>query len=220
MADQPQSNRKAGIGARVIGFLSGYGIAAVCLLLLGILTWLSTLEQKDHTLLETTRKYFHYDHFLILPEFNDRKVPIPLPNGFWVGLVFFINLLLGTLLRVRKGMKQIGILISHLGMLLLLVGAFVTQVASQRGNMAIDEGEISDVATHYTDHVIEVAETVDGKISRVHVIATKYLKGLEPEDERLFRMKNLPFLMCGSGTTTSMPGRFRSRNSSREREGK
>ncbi|MDP6206825.1 MAG: cytochrome c biogenesis protein ResB [Roseibacillus sp.] len=194
MAEETQRrDGKKNPGARVISFLAGYHLACVCLLLLGLLTWLGTLEQADHTLLATTKKYFNYETVFLFPEFNGKVVPIPLPNGFWVGLIFFINLLLGPILKVRRGIKQVGILISHCGMLLLLVGAFVTQVKSQRGNMTIEEGEVSDVAQHYTEHVIEVSETDGKEITRVHLIANKYLKGLKPDDRRLFRMKSLPF---------------------------
>ncbi len=193
MPESKETKRKKSIGARVVGIVAGFPLACTCLLLLGLLTWLGTLEQVDHTLLATTKKYFNYRTLYLFPEFNDKTVPIPLPNGFWVGLVFFFNLLLGTILRVRKSWKQVGILISHSGMLLLLLSAFVTQVWSKRGNMAIDEGETSNVAQHYTDHVIEVSETAGGSISRVHVIGTKHLVDLKPEDERLFRMKGLPF---------------------------
>lgn len=199
MADETESKgktkprKKKSLGTRIVNVLAGFHIACTCLFLLGILTWLGTLEQAEHTLLATTKKYFSYESFFLFPEFNEKTIPIPIPSGFWVGLVFFFNLLLATILKVRRGVKQIGVLISHCGMLLLLVGAFVTQIKSQRGNMAIDEGEVSDVAQHYTDHVIEVSETDEGKISKVHIIATKYLKDLKPEMVRLFRMKSLPF---------------------------
>lgn len=196
MADETAGKRKRrqkSIGRRIVDVLAGFHVACICLLLLGVLTWLGTLEQADHTLLATTKKYFSYENIFLFPEINGHKIWIPIPNGFWVGLVFFFNLLLGTILKVRRGVKTIGVLISHCGMLLLLVGAFVTQVWSQRGNMAIDEGEISDVAQHYTDQVIEVSETEAGKVSKVHIIATKLLKDLKPDMVRLFRMKSLPF---------------------------
>jgi putative effector of murein hydrolase LrgA (UPF0299 family) len=207
MAEQSQSKRrKKSPMTRVINVVAGFHVACVCLLLLGILTWLGTLEQADHTLLATTKKYFSYENFFLFPEFNEKTIPIPLPSGFWVGLVFFFNLLCGTILKVRRGIKQVGVLISHCGMLLLLVGAFVTQVMSQRGNMAIDEGETSNVAQHYTDHVIEVSETEGDRVTKVHVIAHKYLKDLKSGGQRMFRMKALPFDVQVEGyEVNSMP---------------
>ena len=83
MAEETQRrDGKKNPGARVISFLAGYHLACVCLLLLGLLTWLGTLEQADHTLLATTKKYFNYETVFLFPEFNGKVVPIPLPNGF------------------------------------------------------------------------------------------------------------------------------------------
>ena len=57
MAEQSQSKRrKKSPMTRVINVVAGFHVACVCLLLLGILTWLGTLEQADHTLLATTKK--------------------------------------------------------------------------------------------------------------------------------------------------------------------
>ncbi|NNC89670.1 MAG: hypothetical protein HKN82_14540 [Akkermansiaceae bacterium] len=193
------ANRNKPLAAKVVEFLSGYALACILMLLLLVLTWLGTLEQVDRGLFVTVKKYFSYETFFLFPEIKGKLVPLPLPSAFWVGAVFFVNLALGTILRVRKGWKTIGVLIAHGGMLFLLLGAFVTQVFSERGNMAITEGEVSNVAQHYFDHVIEVTEIADGKPAKVHVIATRHLEDLQPDDERLFKMANLPFDLAVSG---------------------
>lgn len=178
---------------RILRVLGGFHLACVLLLLLGVLTWLGTLEQVDAGLYEVKKKYFSAESVFLLPRINGSVVPIPLPSAYWVGVVFFFNLLLGTLFRASWHWRTIGVLIAHFGMLFLLAGAFVTQHFSQRGNMAIMEGQSSDVAEHYTDQVIEVTTLADGKPETVHVIETRHLAGLDPSDERLFRMAKLPF---------------------------
>ena len=48
MAEESQSKRrKKSPMTRVINVVAGFHVACVCLLLLGILTWLGTLEQAD-----------------------------------------------------------------------------------------------------------------------------------------------------------------------------
>ena len=178
---------------KVLDFLSGYHLASALILLLGVLTWLGTLEQVDLGLYEVKRKYFSASNPFLVPKYNGYTIPIILPNAYWVGMLFFVNLLLGTIFRARWRWASSGTLIAHGGMLLMLLGAFVTQHWSTRGNMAINEGETSDVAQHYFDHVIEVTEMEGSAPSKVHVIETKHLKDLDPEDTRLFRMENLPF---------------------------
>ena len=185
----PSPNRKRRLPLRVLRFLGGYHLACALILLLGVLTWLGTLEQVELGLYEVKRKYFSSENVFLLPRIHGKTILFPLPGAYWVGLVFFFNLLIGTFLHVRWRWKSAGILIAHFGMLFLLLGAFVTQHFSQRGNMAVNEGETSNVAEHYHDFVIEVTETEDGKPSKIHVIDTNHLAGLSPADQRLFRMK-------------------------------
>jgi hypothetical protein len=106
----------------------------------------------------------------------------------------FVNLLLGGVVRMRKGWRVFGVLISHCGILFMLLGGFVTQRWEQRGNMAISEGETSNVAEHYFDYVIEITEVRDGQlVEPVHVIGEQFLADLDPHDRRLLRLANLPF---------------------------
>lgn len=178
---------------RALDFLAGFHLASFLILLLGVLTWLGTLEQVDLGLFEVKKKYFSAETFWVVPHYNGHTIPLILPNAYWVGMLFFVNLSLGTIFKARWRWKTAGILIAHGGILFLLLGAFVTQHFAVRGNMAITEGETSDVAQHYFNHVIEVTELEDGAPSKVHVIATEYLADLAPEETRLFRMEGLPF---------------------------
>ncbi len=80
---------------RVIDFLSSLGLATVCLLLLGILTWLATLEQIHNGLYPTLTKYFDYRSPFVIPDLpalriNDKIVPIPLPGGYYVCAVLLV----------------------------------------------------------------------------------------------------------------------------------
>ena len=214
----PSPNRKRGFPIRVLRFLGGYHLACALILLLGVLTWLGTLEQVELGLYEVKRKYFSSENVFLLPRIRGKTILFPLPGAYWVGLVFFFNLLIGTFLHVRWRWKSAGILIAHFGMLFLLLGAFVTQHFSQRGNMAVNEGETSNVAEHYHDFVIEVTETEDGKPSKIHVIATDHLAGLSPADQRLFRMKQLPFdLRIDQYHTNARPAAIEARHDRSDR---
>lgn len=175
-------------------FLSGFGLATTLLLLLGVLTWFGTLEQVERGLFLTSKKYFDPSAFWLVPELNGRRLPLVLPGVYWVSALLFVNLLLGGVVRMRKGWKNIGVLIAHLGILFLLLGGFVTERWEQRGNMAIGEGETGDVAEHYFDYVIELTEVRDGKpVEPVHVVGEQYLADLHPYDRRVLRLANLPF---------------------------
>ena len=173
--------------------LSGFGLATILLLLLGLLTWFATLEQIDKGLYATLNKYFHWKSLFLIPEVNGKIVPLPLPSGYWVGAVLLLNLILGGVIRIRKGWRHVGNLISHLGIIFMLVGAGVAHHFSERGNMAVWNGESSNTAEDYFEYVVELAEIKDGKAASIHVIRGKHLDDLSAGNNRLFRFPALPF---------------------------
>ena len=188
---------------KVYDFLSGFHLATITLLLLLVLTWLATLEQVDNGLYPTLNKYFSWKSpYLIpdmVPEINGKKLPIFLPGGYYVCAVLLVNMILGGIIRIRKGPKQIGNLISHFGIVFMLIGGGIAHHFSERGNMAISEGDTSNVAEDYQEFVVEVAEVKDGGRNKFHVIRGKYLTDLEAGKSRIFDFKGVPFSLEISG---------------------
>jgi hypothetical protein len=194
------------IGGKIFDLLSGFGLATILLLLLGLLTWFATLEQVEYGLYPTLNKYFHWQSVFLLPELKGKMVPLPLPGGYWVGVVLLINLILGGVIRIRKGWKHAGNLISHLGIIFMLVAGGVAHHFSERGNMAVGEGESSNTAEDYFEYVVEVAEIKDRAADSIHVIRGKYLTDLSAGNTRLIRLPDLPFdLEVGGYLKNALP---------------
>lgn len=191
----PPAKVSRSLPGKIFDVLSGLGLATVTLLLLGLLTWFATLEQVDNGLYPTLNKYFATDwkSIFILPELNGKMVPLPLPGGYWMCALLLVNLILGGIIRIRKGWKHVGNLIAHFGIILMLVGAGVTYHFSERGNMAVGEGESSNVAEDYLEYVVEVAEIKDGKPGKIHVIRGKDIDDLQGGKLRKFLLPELPF---------------------------
>jgi hypothetical protein len=180
-------------------FLSGFHVATATLLLLLVLTWLATLEQIDAGLYPTLNKYFSWKSPWLVPELNGKKVPIILPGGYYVSALLLLNMTLGGIIRIRKGWKQAGNLISHFGIVFMLLGGGVAHHFSERGNMAIYEGETSNVAEDFHEYVVEVAESKDGGTDKIHVIRGRFLTPLEAGNPREFRIGGLPLALEISG---------------------
>jgi hypothetical protein len=194
------------LAGRIFDFLSGFGLATVLLIILGLLTWFATLEQVEHGLYPTLNKYFDWKSFYLLPEIKGKVVPLPLPGGYWVGVVLLVNLTLGGVIRIRKGWKHVGNLIAHFGIIFMLLGGGVAHHFSERGNMAVGEGEQSDTAEDYFEYVVEVAEIKNGKPHDIHVVRGKDLTDLAAGNNRLFRFPKLPFdLEVGGYLKNAMP---------------
>jgi len=81
------------------------------------------------------------------------KIPgaIWFPGGLTLGVAMLVNLIAAHTVRFKFRKKRIGIILTHLGVILLLVGEFVTGFAAQEGNMTIREGEtvnfVEDIRT-------------------------------------------------------------------------
>jgi hypothetical protein len=196
------------LAGRVFDLLSGFGLATILLLLLGLLTWFATLEQVELGLQPTLRKYFDWRSVFLLPEIRGKTVALPLPGGYWVGVLLLINLTLGGVIRIRKGWRHAGNLISHCGIILMLVAGGVAHHFSQRGNMAVAEGEQNNAAEDYFEYVIEVAEIKNGTADSIRVIRGENLAGLTQGKTRLFRLPGLPFdLEVGGYLETRARGR-------------
>lgn len=180
-------------------FLSGFKLATALLLLLLLLTWLATLEQIDQGLYPTLNKYFSWKSLFFIPEINGKKLPLILPGGYYVSALLLVNMILGGVIRIRKGPKQIGNLISHFGIVFMLLGGGIAHHFEERGNMAVGEGESSDTAEDYFEYVIEVAEVKDGERKEFHVIRGDDLRDLKGEKSRVFDFKGVPFSLRVSG---------------------
>jgi hypothetical protein len=178
---------------RLFDLFSGFGLATITMLLLGLLTWFATLEQIDNGLYPTLTKYFDWKSVFLLPELNGKIVPLPLPGGYWVCAVLLVNLILGGVIRIRKGWSHAGNLISHFGIIFMLIGGGVSHHFSERGNMAVAEGESNNAAEDYFEYVVEIAEIKDGQPGPLRVIRGKDLTDLKDAKLRTFRLPDMPF---------------------------
>ena len=190
---------------RLFRFFSGFGLAVTCLLLLLILTWLSTLEQPAKGLYEVQKRYYDAEAWYVVPELdwlpkiNGKPVSLPLPGAYLVSAVLFVNLFLGGILRIRKGWKNIGVIISHFSMISLLIAGFVSHHYSKEGIMAVYQGDTSDFAQSYTEYSIEVAEIVNGEKEKPYVLPTEHLKNLGADQSRVFEIPELGIELNVSG---------------------
>ena len=112
-----------------------------------ILVILGTIAQKNMGLFAVQEKYFS-SWILWLWYF-------PFPGARPTMLLMFINLSFFFFNKNLWKRSKVGIIILHLGGLLLLVGGGLTAIFSSEGNMVIDEGSSSDFIEDY--HYMELA---------------------------------------------------------------
>jgi len=176
-------------------FLASYGLACVLFLLLLVLTYLGTLHQVDHGLYETQQKYFN-SAFLVHEAFG--FFPVPLPGGYLVVSVLFINLVCGGILRARRGWSQLGMLSTHAGICVLLAGSFITYQFADGGHLTLYEGEASSAFESYHEWEIAVAEAGGAEVTE-YLIPEDDFAHVGPGRSRSFELGDAPFTLTVSG---------------------
>ena len=179
---------------KIFDFFASFGFAVVLLLFLLLLTFLGTLDQVENGLYYTQQKYFN--SLYVVHEFFD-VVPVLLPGTYLLLALFLVNIVCGGIIRIRKNWKKPGIIIGHIGIITLLVGAFVTFHYSDSGNMRLAEGQSSNEFVSYYDWVIEIGRPEE--TDELLIVDDDDFIDLDPGESRTFYSDDLPFDVTLSG---------------------
>lgn len=119
-------------------------ITLVSLILLFLLVFFGTLYQTEHGLYEAQRKFFGYG-FVLLGGY------VPVPAASLVLWVLSIQLIITLAFVLPWRWRKFGLWVSHLGILSLLVGGFITQIMAVESQATLAEGETAHYSTAYHD---------------------------------------------------------------------
>lgn len=139
----------------IIKFSYSLKLTVACLIFLAILTTWGTIYQADNGLYAAKLKFFT-SWFFMAGGF------IPIPGGALVLSVLFINLISSMIFRIGFRLKNIGNLLTHTGMLILLIGGFFTFLFSQESVLMLREGEKSSWSDSYHAWELSVQKDVQG----------------------------------------------------------
>jgi hypothetical protein len=178
----------------IYGVLGSVGLACVILVLLGLLTFLGTLEQTHKSLYDVQRQYFEsYVHVYSWRVTDAFTIPVPLLGANLLLTLLAFNLLVGGMIRLRKSRRTIGVFVIHIGIAVLLVGSFIEYKWSDKGHMTIYEGEASNEFQSYFEWEVVVTEYHEDGSIREHVIPHEQIEDLDEGERRRFVSDALPF---------------------------
>jgi len=170
--------------------LSSHGLAVGILLFLMLLTFLGTWHQIDHGLFSAKQKYFDS---LVWTLDLPNGIKIPLPGAYLLLAILAANLVVGGILRARKGWAQAGVLIAHFGILFMLFAGFVTFHHSVDGHLTLYEKERSSEFVSYHEWELAISErNPDGTLTE-HLVPGREFAHLRPGESAVFRSADLPF---------------------------
>jgi ResB-like family len=171
------------------GFLGSLRLAFVLILLLMVLTLLGTIAQVDHSLYEVQQRFFASGFFV----HEVGGVPLVLPGGYLLLGLLFVNLLVGGMLRMRRGKVTFGVLVIHVGIAVLLLAGFVEERWSQKGSVTLYEGQ--SASTFESDAAWEIAVTeyrAQG-VAREFLVPSSEFANLGPGGRLTATAPDLPF---------------------------
>ena len=172
-------------------FFTSFKLATVVLILMTIVTLFGTLGQVENGLHAAKVKYFHSMFFT---ERIFGTIPIVLPGGLLLMAILFINMVLGAIVKVKKRLKGVGLLISHIGMLLLLAGGYVTWAFSTDGYMALYPGMKTNRVESYRNWQLEIMSLNDsGKAEKLYVYPSEAFQSIGPDEDRVIGAEDFPF---------------------------
>ncbi len=178
---------------KVFKVLTSLRLTVVCLSFAILLIFIGTLAQVDQGLYEAQNRYFRSLFVWWSPD-GHLKLPI-FPGGYLIGGILLINLIASHFARFKFSKKKIGILLTHFGLILLLVGQFGTDLFSHESAMTLAVGETKNWSESFRETELALVDTTsDPNNDHVYVIADSLLAKKKPiESAKLpltLRVKN------------------------------
>ncbi|MEO7166505.1 MAG: cytochrome c biogenesis protein ResB [Spartobacteria bacterium] len=169
--------------------LSSLRLTVVCLGLGMLLVFLGTLAQVHLGIHAVQARYFQSLVIFWSPPGASWKIPI-LPGGYLLGTVLLVNLLAAHAIRFQFTRKKIGIILLHLGVILLLIGQLLTGLFARETQMRMDEGQTLGYSDAPREVELAVIDRTDPNFDQVVAIPEKVLG-----EQRTIQNPALPFTL-------------------------
>ncbi len=174
----------------VLKALASLRVTLVLFVLAILLVFFGTLAQVDEGIWTALTHYFRCwvawiplqtlvrfgQVFFGVPETARLVGSFPLPGGFTIGAAMLINLLAAHAVRFKMSWKRSGILITHAGLILLLLGEAFTAFFAVEGRMTIENGGSSNYVEDHHRTELAVLERKDDRTDNVTVVPGAMLK--------------------------------------------
>lgn len=128
----------------------------IALLVLGlVLIFTATLDQVNLGIWAVQEKYFR--SFVIYAFFGPLSVPI-FPGGYTIGGLLLANVTAAYVYRFKFTWKKAGILLSHFGLIVLLIGELLTGLWQRDYHMRLDEGQTRNYAESFREYELAIVD--------------------------------------------------------------
>jgi hypothetical protein len=186
---------------------SSLKLTVTCLVLGCVIVFWGTIAQVHLGLYKAQNEFFRNFFVYWTPDGSGFHIPI-FPGGYLIGTVLLINLFVAHFRYYQPGKRKIGIVLIHLGVVLLLLGQMLTDFLSRESAMHLRIGETKNYSEAERAFELAVMDTTDPDSDKVVAIPCSLLvrrgKVSDPEMPFTVRVKN--FYANSSLAQQSQPG--------------
>ena len=144
-------------------------LTVVCLAFGIVLVFLGTIAQVNEGLWQAQERWFKSFFIWTGPAGAGWQIPI-MPGGYFVGIVLVLNLIAAHIKRFQFTKKKVGINLTHLGIILLLVGQLATDLLSDESIISFREGEArAFTESHRENELVFITSAANGQDEVVSV---------------------------------------------------
>jgi hypothetical protein len=136
--------------SQVINRLASPAILFWMMPFLILLLFVGTIVQKDIGIHASVQIYFASLVYWI--------GWVPLPGGLTLLSIMFVNLLAKFLFRSEWSWSKSGTIISHFGILLLIIGGAISYALSYEGYLTVQEGKTTSIVKDYHQRMFEITD--------------------------------------------------------------
>ena len=145
---------------RIVKFFTSLRLTVVLLALGAVLVFWGTLAQVHLGTYRAQNEFFRSFFVFWNPKGSSLTIPI-FPGGYMIGGLLLINLLAAHTRYYRPEKRKIGIVMIHLGVIMLLVGQLLTDVLAQESSMHIRVNGTKNYSEADRSYELAVIDTTD-----------------------------------------------------------
>jgi hypothetical protein len=147
----------------------------VVLLALGlVLVFWGTLAQVHLGLYRAQNEFFRSFFIYWTPSGSSLRLPI-FPGGYFIGGLLLLNLFCAHFRYYQPGKRKYGIVMIHVGVVLLLLGQLLTDVLSTESTMHLRNGDTKNYSEASRQYELAIVDTTDAEKDKVVAIPIRRL---------------------------------------------
>lgn len=190
--------------ASIVGLFTSLRFTVVLIILSIVLVVAATLDQVNLGLLAVQEKYLRT--FFVYGRLPGTNVGVPLfPGGYLVGGLLLLNLVAAHVYRFRFKWRNIGLLLTHAGLILLLVGELLTGLWQRESLLQLREAETRRYTEDFSRNELVLIDASDPNSDRVISIPEALVarRGAIPDPGLPFHLRVADYLINAELRTRS-----------------